>query len=116
MVQEGPANAPRRGRGRAPWVSARAISGSAISNMPGWRSRPLDLEPENPDALLGLAQCELNEFTPVPESLLHGGDEDTDPASVEEKMEAAAETYTAAVQRAWSCCAARSTPIRITQR
>ena len=61
--------------------------------------RALDLEPENPDALLGLAQCELNEFTPVPESLLHGGDEDTDPASVEEKMEAAAETYTAAVQR-----------------
>ena len=52
--------------------------------------RALDLEPENPDALLGLAQCELNEFTPVPESLLHGGDEDTDPASVEEKMEAAA--------------------------
>ena len=58
--------------------------------------RALDLEPENPDALLGLAQCELNEFSPVPPGLLHGDDDDTD---VDEKLEAAAETYTAAVQR-----------------
>ena len=64
--------------------------------------RVVDLEGENPDALLGLALAELDAASPVPPELLHADDDDADAdeqGTVSERLEAAGDAYAASVDR-----------------
>jgi RNA polymerase-associated protein CTR9 len=66
-------------------------------------TRALDLDPDNPDALLGLALVELNAESAVPPGLLHDDDsedEDGDPSlTAEEKLADAQRAYSLAIER-----------------
>ena len=64
--------------------------------------RVVDLEGENPDALLGLALAELDAASPFPPELLHADDDDADAdeqGTVSERLEAAGDAYAASVDR-----------------
>ena len=64
--------------------------------------RVVDLEGENPDALLGLALAETDAASPVPPELLHADDADADAdeqGTVSERLEDAGDAYAASVDR-----------------
>lgn len=75
-----------------------------LGNFPAARAafaRALALDQDNPDALLGLALCEINSESAVPASLLHDDEDEEDPdeRSRDEKLADARENYAESVNR-----------------